>query len=301
MDIGFLGLGQMGKAIATNLARAGHSLRVWNRTASVARELVTTGMQPVADPADAARAEVLFSMLADDAAHRSVLLDTQLLERAAPGLIHINLATVSVALARELAQLEARHGVSYVAAPVFGRPEAAAAAKLHVVVAGAPAAVSKIEPLLAVIGQRIWPMGDEPARANAVKLAGNFMIASAIEAMGEAAALVQAHGVGAREFLELLTGTLFGSPAYQVYGKLIAERRFLPAGFTMKLGLKDVRLALEAGDAACVPLPFAAVLRDHFLEAIATGGGSNDWSGLAEIASRHAGFSSDGTRQEPSE
>jgi 3-hydroxyisobutyrate dehydrogenase-like beta-hydroxyacid dehydrogenase len=300
MDIGFIGLGQMGKAIATNLLRAGHALRVWNRTASVARELGELGARPAADPAEAARGEVLFSMLSDDAAHRSVLLDTRLLEHASSGLIHVNLATVSVALARELAQLEARHTLSYVAAPVFGRPEAAAAAKLHVVVAGAPTAVKRIEPLLAVIGQRTWAMGEEPARANAVKLAGNFMIASAIETMGEAAALVQAHGVGAGEFLEILTGTLFASPAYQTYGKLIAERRFLPAGFTMELGLKDVHLALEAGEAARVPLPFAAVLRDHFLEALATGGGSKDWCALAEIAARHAGLAPDGTRQEPS-
>jgi hypothetical protein len=288
MDVGFIGLGSMGKAIATNLIRAGHQLRVWNRSAGAAQELVALGARLAAEPHEAARAPVLMTMLADDEAHRAVLIGERVLERAAPGLIHVNLATVSVGLARELAQLEQQHSIAYVAAPVFGRPEVAAAAKLNIVVAGAAAAIARIEPLLSAIGQRTWRMGEAPERANVVKLAGNFMIASALETMGEAAALVRAHGIGAGEFLEVLTSTLFASPVYQIYGKLIAEERYQPAGFRLALGLKDVRLVLQAAETAHVPLPFASVLRDHFLEALAAGKGDLDWSALAEVSARHA-------------
>jgi 3-hydroxyisobutyrate dehydrogenase-like beta-hydroxyacid dehydrogenase len=166
----------------------------------------------------------------------------------------------------------------------------AQSAKLNILVAGAAAAISKVEPLLAAIGQRTWPMGDVPEHASIVKLAGNFMLASAIETMGEAAALVQAHGVSPARFLEMLTSTLFASPAYQIYGRLIAEQRYEPAGFRLHLGLKDVRLALQAAENAHVPLPFASVLRDHFIEALALGAGERDWSALAEISARHAGL-----------
>jgi 3-hydroxyisobutyrate dehydrogenase-like beta-hydroxyacid dehydrogenase len=290
MDVGFLGLGHMGKAIATNLIRAGHRLCVWNRSADTARVLAAIGAQIAPEPAATARGEVLMSMLADDDALRAVLRDGRVLEGAAPGLIHVNLATVSVELTRELALLEQARGVTYIAAPVFGRPEVAQSAKLNVVVAGDGAAIAKIEPLLAAIGQRTWPVGELPEHASIVKLAGNFMIASAIETMAEAAALVQAHGVVPARFLEVLTSTLFASPAYQIYGRLLAEQRYEPAGFRLRLGLKDVRLSLLAGEQAHVPLPFASVLRDHFIEAIAMGAGDKDWSALGEIAARHAGL-----------
>jgi 3-hydroxyisobutyrate dehydrogenase-like beta-hydroxyacid dehydrogenase len=290
MDVGFIGLGQMGKAIAANLVRAGHHVRVWNRSPASAQALMELGAQRVPDPAAALHAEVLLSMLADDAAHREVLLDERLFARANRGLIYVNLATVSVAFTRELAQAARQHGVDYVAAPVFGRPEVAAAAKLNIVAAGDPTTLRRLEPLFAAIAQRVWPVGTEPERANAVKLAGNFMIASALETMGEAAALAQAHGVAAGDFLNILNSTLFASPVYQTYGRLIAEKHYEPAGFTLTLGLKDVRLALEAADAARVPMPFAGVLRDHFLEALATGRPERDWSALAELALRHAGL-----------
>jgi 3-hydroxyisobutyrate dehydrogenase-like beta-hydroxyacid dehydrogenase len=290
MDVGFLGLGHMGKAIAINLIRAGHRLCVWNRSAAGARELADIGAQIAPEPSAAAHGEVLMTMLADDEALRTVLVNGRVLETAVPGLIHVNLATVSVALTRELAELERQRGIAYVAAPVFGRPEVAQSAKLNIVVAGSDAAVTKIEPLLAAIGQRTWRVGDLPEHASIVKLAGNFMIASAIETMGEAAALVRAHGVASGQFIEVLTSTLFASPVYQVYGRLLAEQRYEPAAFRLGLGLKDVRLALQAGEHAHVPLPFASVLRDHFLEAIALGAGEKDWSALAEVAARHAGL-----------
>jgi 3-hydroxyisobutyrate dehydrogenase-like beta-hydroxyacid dehydrogenase len=295
MDVGFIGLGRMGSAIATNLLRAGHTLCIWNRSPEAARELQRLGAKVAAAPAETARAQVLFTMLADDAATRAVLLDGGVLDAASRGLIHANLATVSVGCARELAQLEKARGIDYVAAPVFGRPEAAQAAKLNVVVAGDPAAIGRLQPLFAAIAQRVWPISGAAERANVVKLAGNFMIASALETMGEAAALVQAHGIGAGEFLEVLTSTLFASPVYQNYGRLIASARYEPAGFKLSLGLKDVRLVLQAGEDVHVPLPFASVLRDHFLEALAAGRGDQDWAALAAVAAAH------GPQQQPRE
>ena len=292
MEIGFIGLGQMGKAIAANLIRAGHRLRVWNRSPAPAQELAALGATVAAEPAQAARGEVLMTMLADDEAHRLVLIGAGVYENAPRGLIHVNFATVSVPLARELTALASKRGVAYVAAPVFGRPEVAQSGKLNVVVAGDPAAIGRIEPLLAAIGERTWPLGSPPERANVVKLAGNFMIACALEAMGEAAALVRAHGIEAKDMLDVLCSTLFASPVYKGYGRLIAEQRYQPAGFPMVLGLKDVRLALEAGQAAHVPLPFASVVRDHFLEALAARRSDYDWAALAEVAARHAGLPS---------
>lgn len=290
MEIGFLGLGQMGSAIAAHLVRAGHRVLVWNRSPGPVRKLVELGATAAAAPADAARAEVLMTMLADDRAHRDVLLKQGVLQAAAAGLIHVNLATVSVELARELARLEHDRGISYIAAPVFGRPEAARDAKLNVVVAGAPEAIARIEALLSVIASRVWRIAGSPERANVVKLAGNFMIASALETMGEASALVRAYGLTSAEFLDILTGSLFAAPVYQTYGRFIAEERYEPAAFAMSLGLKDVRLVLQAAAAAEVPMPFASVVHDQMLEALAAGKGHQDWAALAAIAARHAGL-----------
>jgi 3-hydroxyisobutyrate dehydrogenase-like beta-hydroxyacid dehydrogenase len=290
MNIGFIGLGQMGKAIATNLIRAGHRLRVWNRSAGKAEELAALGATVASEPAAVARGEVLMTMLADDEANRAVLLGAGVYDGASRGLIHVNLATVSVALARELARQASERGVSYLAAPVFGRPEVAETARLNVVVAGDPAAIERVEPLLSAIGERVWPVGSPAERANVVKLAGNFMIASALETMGEAVALVRAHGLAAGDLLEVLSNTLFAAPVYKTYGRLIADQRYQPAGFKVVLGLKDVRLALEAAEERHVPLPIASVLRDHFLEALAAGKADYDWAALAEIPARHAGL-----------
>jgi 3-hydroxyisobutyrate dehydrogenase-like beta-hydroxyacid dehydrogenase len=290
MDIGFIGLGHMGQAIAANLIRAGHQLCVWNRSEGPVRALAALGARIATEPAAAARTEVLMTMLADDAATRAVLVDGGVLERAPRGLILVNLATVSVALVRELTPLASERGVDYVAAPVFGRPEAAQAAKLNIVVAGAAAAVARVTPLLSVIGERTWPIAGAPERANVVKLAGNFMIASALETMGEAAALTRAYGVGAGDFLNVLTNTLFAAPVYKGYGRMIAEQHYQPAAFRLTLGLKDVRLALEAGEAAHVPLPFASVLRDQVLAAIGAGQADLAGASLAEVAARHAGL-----------
>jgi 3-hydroxyisobutyrate dehydrogenase-like beta-hydroxyacid dehydrogenase len=290
MDVGVIGLGGMGQTIAENLVKAGHHVRVWNRSPGPVEALQAKGAEAAARVEDALQGEAVFTMLADDNALREVLLTSGALERASKNLIHVNLATISLGFVEELVAIHKDLGLAYVAAPVFGRPDAAAAAKLNIVVAGPAGAIAKVQPLLDCFGQKCWPVGDDPVRANAVKIAGNFMIAAAIESMGEAAALVRGHGVAARDFLEILTKTLFASPVFQGYGAIIAAEQFEPAGFRLKLGLKDVRLALAAGEAANVPLPLASLLRDNFLDALAHGEGEKDWSALARVAARRAGL-----------
>ncbi|MFL5574778.1 MAG: NAD(P)-dependent oxidoreductase [Gemmatimonadaceae bacterium] len=294
MDVGFIGLGAMGRAMAANLIRAGHTVRVWNRSRGPVDELARQGARPAAAPREAFAGDAVISMLADDDAVRSVIVDGRLVEDAPRGLVHANMATISVALAKELAELHRKHGLGYVAAPVFGRPDAAAAAKLTVVAAGDGTAIDRVQPLLDAIGQKTWRVATEPYRANVVKLAGNFMIASAIEAMGEAVALAEGNGVEGRVLLDVLTNSLFSAPVYRNYGALIADRRYEPAGFKLALGLKDVRLALAAGEAAAVPMPFGGVLRDSFLDAIAHGDADRDWAALATVARRRAALDEGG-------
>jgi 3-hydroxyisobutyrate dehydrogenase-like beta-hydroxyacid dehydrogenase len=289
MDVGFLGLGGMGRGVAANLVAAGHRVRVWNRSRPPVEELARRGAEAAATPADAFRGDVAISMLADDAAIREVGLAGPLLERAPDGLVHVNMATVSVDLTRELASAHAALGLGYVAAPVFGRVDMAAAGKLAIVAAGPPDAIDRAWPLFEVMGRRTWRLGKDPVEAAAVKIAGNFMLASAIEALAEATVLASRHGVSAESLLDVLTNSLFDAPVYKGYGALIAGRKYEPAGFRMVLGLKDVRLALAAGETARVPLPFASVLRDAFLEGIAHGDGELDWSAVAEVSRRRAG------------
>jgi 3-hydroxyisobutyrate dehydrogenase-like beta-hydroxyacid dehydrogenase len=289
METGFIGLGAMGRAMVANLLKAGHHVRVWNRSRAPMDELARQGAEPVEEPRLAFRG-VVISMLADDEAVRETILGQRLLDSAPPGTVLVNMATISVRFAEELAAEHRRHGVQYVAAPVFGRPEAAAAGQLNIVAAGDAAAIDRAQPLLDVIGQRTWRVGADPLQANAVKVAGNFMIAAAIESMAEAAVMVERHGVPATEMLNVLTNTLFAAPVYKNYGALIAERRYEPPGFRLTLGLKDIRLVLEAADSGRTPMPFASVLRDHLLEAVAQGQGERDWAALAEVARRHAGL-----------
>jgi 3-hydroxyisobutyrate dehydrogenase-like beta-hydroxyacid dehydrogenase len=289
VDIGFIGLGSMGMGVAANLVRAGHHVRVWNRSRGPVDQLARLGAHGVATARDAFTGDAVLSMLPSDDVIRSVIIDGRLIAEAPRGLVHANLATISVALARELAELHRAHGIGYVAAPVFGRPDVAAAGTLHVVAAGDSAAIARVQPLLDTIGQKTWPVGAEPHRANVVKIAGNFMIASAIETMGEAAAMAEGYGVTPAELLDVLTNTVFPAPVYKNYAGIIASQRYEPAGFRLALGLKDVRLALEAADAVNTPLPFASVLRDNLLEAVAHGQSEHDWSAVAEVARWHAG------------
>lgn len=288
MDVAFLGLGKMGQGMARNLLRAGYPLRVWNRSPGPMAELSAEGALALSSPAEALDAEVVISMLADDNAVRAVML-AEPAAAAGSGLIHVSMSTLSAALVRELDAHHRAAGQGFVAAPVFGRPDAAAAAKLHVLAAGRPEAVAKVTPLLQVLGQRVWPLGEDPVQAAVAKIAGNFMLASAIEAMGEACALVESHGLAGARLLEMLTQSLFSAPVYQGYGALIAESRYEPAGFPARLGLKDVRLALSAAEEKHLALPLGSLLRDHFLEALAQGHAEKDWACLAAVARRRAG------------
>ena len=288
MKVGFIGLGAMGSAMASNLIKAGHEVTVWNRSPGPTEPLASLGAKVVKTADRAAQGEVLFSMLANDQAVRSVFVEGRLLDGMDQGTVHVNHATISVALAREMAEEHSQRGLDYLAAPVFGRPDVAAAGKLNILVAGKPHVIERVRPLLDVMGSRIWPLGEAPERANVVKIAGNFMIGAAIESMAEASALTRAHGVSAADFLEVMTNSLFATPAYQGYAKLIAESRYTPAGFALPLGYKDIGLALAAADATRVPLPLAGVLRDSLLEALSTGDEDVDWSIMAQVAARRA-------------
>lgn len=288
MKVGFIGLGAMGSAMASNLVAAGHAVTVWNRSQAATEKLASLGAKVASTPDRAAQGEVLHSMLSNDQAVREIFIDGGLLDVMAPGTVHVNHATISVALAKQLAEKHAKRGIGYVAAPVFGRPDVAAAGKLNILVAGQASVIEKVKPLLEVMGAKLWPMGDAPERANVVKLAGNFMIVTAIESMAEASVLARAYGVSTADFLELMTSTLFAAPVYQIYGKSMAEQRFTPPGFALPLGLKDVMLAQDAGYAAQVSMPLAGVLRDSLLEAIADGAESMDLSALARVSERRA-------------
>jgi len=288
MKVGFIGLGAMGSAMASNLVAAGHHVMVWNRSETAAQKLASLGAKAVSTPDRAAQVEVLHSMLANDQAVRDVFFDGGLLDAMDPGTVHVNHATISVALARELAEAHTRRGLRYVAAPVFGRPDVAAAGKLNMLVAGAHGAIETAQPLLEAMAAKLWPMGDTPERANAVKLAGNFMIVSAIESMAEASVLARAHGVSAADFIALMTSTLFASPVYQIYGKAMAEERFTPPGFALPLGLKDVMLAQDAAQAEKVSMPLASVLRESLIEALAHGAEDMDLAALAQVSVRRA-------------
>lgn len=288
MDIGFIGLGEMGAVMVENILKAGHQVRVWNRSPERAAGLAAAGAQVVGSPAEAFAGDAVFSMLADDAALRAVI-DAQLLEHAPRGLIHVNMATISVALAEELARAHASRGLNYVAAPVLGRPDVAAAGKLTIVAAGPAEAIDRVQPVFDVIGQKTWRIGSLPQQANVMKLAANFMLASAVETLGEAATLITGHGVAMQDFLDVITGGLFPGPVYQGYGKMIAEQRYEPALFKARLGLKDVRLALAAADAVSTPLPVASVVRDSLIDAIAHGDGEKDFAVLGQVSARRAG------------
>lgn len=288
MDIGFVGLGEMGGAIALNLLKAGHRVRVWNRSPEKVAPLVEAGAEHAGSIAEAFQGDAVFSMLADDAAVRGVF-EASLLEHAPRGLVHVNMATISVALAETLAHAHAERGLHYVAAPVLGRPNVAALGQLTIVAAGPAEAIDRVQPAFDVIGKKTWRLGSLPQHANAVKLAANFALASAIETMGEAAALLTGHGVAVGDYIDVITNSILPGPVYQGYGAMIAERRYEPALFKARLGLKDVRLVIEAADAVSVPMPVASVLRDNLLDVVAHGDGERDFAVLGEVAARRAG------------
>ena len=296
MEIGFIGLGNMGLGMATNLLKAGHHVTVYNRSPGKAEALVQQGATAARTVAEASNNEVVFTMLSDDRAVEAVALGHPdqhdgIVASLAPDATHVSSSTISVALSERLAAAHAEAGQRYAAAPVFGRPEAAAAAKLFVVAAGAPQVMQPLFSLFDAIGQRTFVVSEQPHTANLVKLSGNFLIASAIESVGEAVALVAKAGVDRVQYVDILTSTLFAAPAYQTYGGLIARQEFEPAGFAASLGLKDVRLVLAAAEQLQVPLPVASLLHDRLLRLVATGGGNLDWSAVATLADQDAGTS----------
>jgi 3-hydroxyisobutyrate dehydrogenase-like beta-hydroxyacid dehydrogenase len=280
----------MGAGMAANLLKAGHEVVVYNRTRTKVDGLVSQGAKAVAKVSDACSGDAVFTMLANDDAVESVVFgDGGIIGSLSAGAVHISSSTISVALSERLEAAHAEAGQRFVAAPVFGRPDAAAAGKLFVAAAGAPDAVKTSMPLLDAIGQKAFVVSETPKVANLVKLSGNFLLASVIESLGEAMALVGKAGVDRRQYLNFLTSTLFDVPVYKTYGGLIADGKFEPAAFAAPLGHKDIRLALAAAEDLRVPMPLASLLRDRFLTLLAHGGDKLDWSAIGRLAAKDAG------------
>ena len=291
MRIGFVGLGKMGAGMAANLVAAGHEVTVYNRTRQRAEPLAQRGAKIVDRPGDLADAEAVVTMLADDQAVEEVVFGKDGLLAAMPAdHTHISMSTISVALSERLAQAHQAAKQRYVAAPVFGRPEAAAAVKLFIVAAGAEEDIARCQPIFAALGQRTFTLPGAPAAANVVKLSGNFLIGAMIEGLGEAFALVRKAGIDPRAYLEILTNSLFTAPVYKTYGELIVGEKYDQVGFGAALGLKDIRLALAAAEAHRAPMPLASLVHDHLLTVVAQGGEAQDWSALGRLAARNAGL-----------
>jgi 3-hydroxyisobutyrate dehydrogenase-like beta-hydroxyacid dehydrogenase len=299
MDVGFVGLGAMGRPMARNIAGAGHQVTVYNRTRERAEAVVDVA-SIAASLADLAQDHALVvTMLSDDAAVEEVAFGRpDEGGQVTPGLVaalpedalHVSMSTISPALSKRLEQAHRAAGQRYLAAPVFGRPEAAEARKLWVVAAGRQEDIDRAQPVFEAVGAGSTIVGQEPWQANVVKLAGNFTIAAMIETLGEAFALARKSGVEVKTFLDVINSAVFKSPIYGSYGTTIAEARFDPPGFRLRLGLKDVRLALKVADEANVPMPFASVLHDQMLALVAAGGGELDWSSFARLAAERAGL-----------
>jgi 3-hydroxyisobutyrate dehydrogenase-like beta-hydroxyacid dehydrogenase len=281
MDIGFIGLGAMGSAMALNLAKAGHRVRAWNRSGGEVE-----GVEMVATPAEAFAGDVVLTMLSEDNAIREVLLDSGVLDSAPNGVTHLVCSTISVAFARELVERHAAAGVGYFSAPVLGRPDVAAAGQLNVILAGPSVLRPGLDPVFAAIAGKVWDMGEEAPRANAAKIACNMMITMAIEGMAEAVVLTEGLGVEREAFFELMLGTLFGSRVYQNYSGIIAEGKYEP-GFKAVLGLKDLRLAKELA-AETAPgtqgsLPMLDAVYAQMGATVEGGYAARDWGAMADF------------------
>lgn len=290
MKLGFIGLGRMGSAMAANLVRAGHEVTVFNRTPGKSSALVALGAQEAATLAGACRGEAVITMLADDEAAANIAMGSGgLVENLSKGAIHLSMSTISVAMSDRLAQAHAQSGQRYVAAPVFGRPDMAAAAKLFIVAAGDPQAIDTCRSAFDALGQKTSTIGGVPSAANLVKLTANFLQAAVIESLGEAIALIGKAGIDRRAYVDLLTSTIFTAPAYKIFGPLIADGTFETAAFAAPLGYKDIRLALAEAETLRVPMPLASLLHDRFLRLFAQGGDNLDWSAIGGLASQDAG------------
>ncbi len=289
ITIGFVGLGAMGVPMVRNLLAAGFEVTVFNRSPGPARELEAAGARVASSVEEAAARDFVVTMLADDRATTALVLDTGFIAAMPVHGVHIGMATISAELGQRLTDAHAEAGRGYVSAPVFGRPPAAAAKQLFIVAAGASDALDRCTPVFEALGQRTFTVGDEPVRANVIKISGNFMLASMIESLGEAFALSGRYGVAPAQLLEILTGSIFPVPAYRIYGGIIANGNFEPPGFPLRLGLKDIRLALAAADGKEVALPIASLVRDHYLKALTRGYENLDWAALALVSMEDAG------------
>jgi 3-hydroxyisobutyrate dehydrogenase-like beta-hydroxyacid dehydrogenase len=291
MNVGFIGLGRMGTVMAGCLLRAGHEVTVYNRTPSKAQGLIERGAHRVARLGDACKGDAVITMLADDDAARDVVLGAGgVLGNLGERTIHVSMSTISVALCERMADAHATAGQRFVSAPVFGRPNVAAEGKLFILPAGQPDTVTACAPLFDAMGQKTLRIGQSPPTANLVKLSGNFLLASVMEALGEAMALIRKAGVDPQQYFEVLTGTLFTGPAFTNYGGLIAQQKYEPAGFAAPLGEKDIRLVLAAAESLRVPMPLASLVHDRLQAVIARGGEKLDWSAIGQLAAHDAGL-----------
>jgi 3-hydroxyisobutyrate dehydrogenase-like beta-hydroxyacid dehydrogenase len=289
MKIGFVGLGQMGRGMALRLLERGHELTVWNRTPSATQPLQARGAKVAARPQDALDAEVVITMLADDAALEAVWITSALVEKMPTPATHLNMASVSLRMAQRLSALHREYGSQYVSAPVFGRPQAAATGQLDIVAAGPRDALARCVPLFETLGRRWFDLGAEPTHANIVKIARNFLLGAIIESLGEAFALAQKSGVDPARFLDIITSTSMSAPAYKNYGRLMIDKPS-QVTFTLKLGMKDIELALQAGGDTGVPMLMAALIREQHLAAISRGYGDRDWAALGNYIADSAGL-----------
>jgi 3-hydroxyisobutyrate dehydrogenase-like beta-hydroxyacid dehydrogenase len=292
MKVGFIGLGNMGSGMAQNLIKAGHTLNVYNRTQSRTENLRSLGATVAKSPLEAASdVEVLITMLADDQALEQVMFTPgSAIESLPSDAIHISMSTISVALSRRFADVHNTKNQHYVAAPVFGRPEAAAAAKIFIVAAGSSKIIEHCKALFDAMGQKTFYIGEDAAAASLIKITGNFLITCVIESLAESFALVRKSGIDPNKFLEVLTESLFAAPIYRNYGKMIADDKFEPVGFKLPLGMKDNRLLLKAAEDLAVPMPIASLVRDRFIAALAQGLGEADWASIARMSYKDAGI-----------
>ena len=293
--IGFVGLGRMGTAMAANLATAGHRVIAYVRHADQLEKLAALGLEPTTEMTRLFDCEVVVSMLPDDDAVRDVVLGRQnpgtagLATGLKPGAIHLSMSTISTSAASDLAKVHARQGQSYVAAPVFGNPDAAKARQLFIVAAGAQADVERCQPLFDSLGQKTFVMGTDPEPANLIKLLGNMMTATTLEMLGEVVAVLRKRGLDPKPFIDVMTRTMFGGRAHKIYGDKIVRQSYAPE-FVMPLVLKDVRLALAEAEKAGAPMPSVDVVRDRLITGIARGHGDLDWTALGLVAAEEAGL-----------
>jgi 3-hydroxyisobutyrate dehydrogenase-like beta-hydroxyacid dehydrogenase len=294
-SVGFIGLGHMGSAMAANLASGGLAVLGYVRKLQSNAELEALGIQPTNDVADLFGCDIVITMVPDDAAaHEIVFGDASSAGRGLatglkPGALHLSMSTISAGMSSTIAAEHVGHNQHYVAAPVFGNPDAAKARELYVIAAGKPDQIERARPLFDLLGQRTFVDGPDPAGANLVKLAGNAMTATALEMLAEVLALVRKRGVKPEKFIDIMTSTMFGSRVHKIYGAKMVQHSFTP-GFAFPLALKDVRLAMVEADAASVPMPSVDVVHNRLVAGVARGHGGLDWSALALIAAEEAGL-----------